>query len=254
MHGIVSQAGAGGAPPEPEFVPSDISGLRLWLDAADENTVTDVGAGAVSQWDDKSGNAFHVTQATPGARPKTGTRTINGLNAIEFDGTDDTLTRTTTAQLVNASTGVWTAFAVFQLDTASTFFPIIICNTTPTSQAAQFLRVTDTNFVQTIAWSTSTPFVDTGASVSTATTYVARATRGASAVEAFLNASSGGATATSGTNQSIAANIYVGSFDASSSYWPGPIGELLVYNRILTAAEITDVEAHLASKWGVTLS
>jgi len=35
----------------------------LWLDAADASTITESG-GAVSQWDDKSGNNHHVIQAT----------------------------------------------------------------------------------------------------------------------------------------------------------------------------------------------
>ena len=40
----------------------------LWLDAADSSTITESG-GAVSKWDDKSGNDRHVAQATPSDRP-----------------------------------------------------------------------------------------------------------------------------------------------------------------------------------------
>ena len=35
----------------------------LWLDASDSSTITEV-SGAVSQWDDKSGNGNHVSQGT----------------------------------------------------------------------------------------------------------------------------------------------------------------------------------------------
>lgn len=62
----------------------------LWLDASDTSTITESG-GAVSQWDDKSGNDYHATQSTGANQPTTGTRTQNGLNALDFDGAGDNL-------------------------------------------------------------------------------------------------------------------------------------------------------------------
>jgi hypothetical protein len=72
------------------FSPSSISGLQAWFDANDESTITE-SANAVSQWDDKSGNANHAVQATGIKQPITNSVTINGLNAISFDGVNDTL-------------------------------------------------------------------------------------------------------------------------------------------------------------------
>jgi hypothetical protein len=57
----------------------------LWLDAADASTITE-SSGAVSQWNDKSGNSRHFTQASSAARPSidaTGAR-----NVLSFDGDD----------------------------------------------------------------------------------------------------------------------------------------------------------------------
>lgn len=68
------------------FTPASLPTLAFWFDGA--LGVTDAGGGAVSQWADQSGNANHLTQATAGLRPTTGTRTINGINAIDFDGTE----------------------------------------------------------------------------------------------------------------------------------------------------------------------
>lgn len=81
----------GAASAIPPFVPTDIAGLQLWLDASDAATITET-AGAVSQWNDKSGNSRNYVQATGAKQPMTGTATINGLNAIQFDGVDDTMT------------------------------------------------------------------------------------------------------------------------------------------------------------------
>ena len=80
---------AGGGGP-PAFAPTDVSGLLLWVDPSDLTTITESG-GLVSQLDDKSGNANHMEQATGSMQPDTGTVTINGLNALAFDGADDRL-------------------------------------------------------------------------------------------------------------------------------------------------------------------
>lgn len=47
--------------------PNEISGLELWLDSADLNTITKNGSDVVSEWRDKSGNGydFDIATATP---------------------------------------------------------------------------------------------------------------------------------------------------------------------------------------------
>jgi hypothetical protein len=68
------------------FVPTDISGCQLWLDAADDTTIS-IGTG-VSQWNDKSGNARHAVQAVGANQPAYNLAAVNGLNAVNFDGND----------------------------------------------------------------------------------------------------------------------------------------------------------------------
>ena len=68
------------------FSPIDLS-PTLWVDASDETTITESG-GAVSQWDDKSGNGNHLKQASSTFQPITGTHTLNGRNTIYNDGAD----------------------------------------------------------------------------------------------------------------------------------------------------------------------
>ena len=45
------------------FSPSEVSNMKLWLDAADASTITH-NYNAISQWSDKSGNSNHATQST----------------------------------------------------------------------------------------------------------------------------------------------------------------------------------------------
>lgn len=68
------------------FTPATLT-PTAWWDASDTATISHV-AGAVTQIDDKSGNGNHFVQDTGSAQPKTGTRTINSLNVLDFDGGD----------------------------------------------------------------------------------------------------------------------------------------------------------------------
>jgi hypothetical protein len=55
----------------------------VWLDASDASTVLTSG-GAVTNWQDKSGNGRDVLQSDSEYQPTNGIRTISSLNAIDF--------------------------------------------------------------------------------------------------------------------------------------------------------------------------
>jgi hypothetical protein len=96
----------------PPWTPAllDATVLKLWLKASDLSTIISA-LGAVSQWNDKSGNLNNLTQATGARQPTTGTTTINGKNTLSFDG-GDTLTRLSGVTLPDASGAGFTALAV----------------------------------------------------------------------------------------------------------------------------------------------
>jgi len=69
------------------FVPSDVAGLELWLEA---DTLTLNNNDPVATWTDQSGNENDAT-ASGVARPTYKTNTINGLPSLEFNGTSNFL-------------------------------------------------------------------------------------------------------------------------------------------------------------------
>jgi hypothetical protein len=69
------------------FLPSDLSGLKAWYDAADTATIS-VSGNAVTQWNDKSTSGYNITQGTAANRPTSGLSTQNGKNIITADGGD----------------------------------------------------------------------------------------------------------------------------------------------------------------------
>ena len=76
------------------FNPQSISGLKLWLDAANTSSLTFRGS-TVSQMNDLSGNGFHATQDTANNQPTYQATGANGKPTLFIDSTD-TLTSTAT--------------------------------------------------------------------------------------------------------------------------------------------------------------
>jgi hypothetical protein len=68
------------------WTPAQIT-TALWLDAADESTIT-LNSTTVSQWNDKSGNGRNFSQATAGSQPVYSTSALNGKNVVNFVSTD----------------------------------------------------------------------------------------------------------------------------------------------------------------------
>lgn len=69
----------------PPFSPASIPGLWSYLDADTPASIAATG-GKVSGWADLSGNGNGVSNATAAEQPTSGVRTVNGRNALRFDG------------------------------------------------------------------------------------------------------------------------------------------------------------------------
>ena len=78
--------------------PQGISGLKMWLDAADSSTIfadsnfNTLATTSVGGWKDKSGNNNHATQSTSANRPVLNNSVLNSLPVIRFDGSNDVMT------------------------------------------------------------------------------------------------------------------------------------------------------------------
>jgi hypothetical protein len=73
------------------WTPANLTSTACWLDAADTNTIT-LNVTTVSQWNDKSGNARHATQANGANQPTYISSGMNSLGLIDWDGSDDSMT------------------------------------------------------------------------------------------------------------------------------------------------------------------
>ena len=78
------QRSAASAPLGSSFSPAGDTALIGWWAADDAATIAHTG-GVVSAWTDKAGGAA-LQSIGAGSNPSTGTRTLNGLNALDFTG------------------------------------------------------------------------------------------------------------------------------------------------------------------------
>lgn len=221
----------------PSFFPTDITGCIGWFDASDAGSITASG-GQVSQWNDKSGQANHVTQGTGSQQPITGTRTINSLNGLDFTTASSQFLGKSSSPTLDASS----IFAVFKRDLSQTE-AVVGSN----SGSAYLVGINLTN--GRLRCSRGTGINGTTTNLSN-TVHQCSWTFGAGggntangwcdAVQEYTNSN---ANVNNSTGFSIGCNIGANFFD-------GIIGEIIIYDNVLSAGNRQAVESYLKTKWG----
>ncbi|MBK9122796.1 MAG: hypothetical protein IPM16_06700 [Chloroflexi bacterium] len=262
---LLHRRGGGGA----AFVPTDISGLALWLDASDSTTLFQDSAGTtpatanddvIGRWADKSGNGNHATQETTANKPLLKTAVQNGLNTVRGDGTDDSLSFT------------GSGLALFQNVAYAYTFIVVDANSTSGQKVAFAFGYHITNGARY--------YIEDGLSANkwdwrgrrldgdSATVAYSGTNHGGvpvllTAAVAFASGSAvlrqngtqvGTATPSTGSTSntaSFAARLFAA--DNGAFFSPADIAEVLVYtpSSAMSADDITAVEAYLNAKWAV---
>lgn len=231
---------------ESEWSPLDLPNLVGWWDCSDTATIIDAGAGAVSQVNDKSGVGNHATQGTSTKRPITGTRNINELNVIDFDGANDSLALPNL--MSGASAG--TSLVVFQLDAdpAPT-------NTKTGAPFGHFGTGDDdrytlpgdsriyTNWGSTVRKDT----IGTGGSLATVPALVSIVSA-ASDWRMYVNTTVRRETTTNTVGWST--TPFIGTSENVSFFMDGRWAEGIIYSSALGTTDRQDAENYLKAKWG----
>lgn len=247
------QSAAGPAPP--------VAGVGMWYDATVSSSITDAGAGAVSQWNDLSGNGHNLTQVGGGTQPTTGARTINSLNVLDFDGNDYMISSTG----LNAT--AFTIFIIMQQDgTAASSQGLLTLTNTQTAHDLNGLMVELRTNKYALDWGEGSSSASAGDFVAqhqtsgTANTnaHMLRIAADTSARTHHVDgtattltnfASSGTTTFMSGLG-SDSLLIRIGVRTSVTFPYNGAVGEVLVYASVLSGGDITTVENYLRAKWG----
>lgn len=230
------------------FVPTSIAGCQLWLDAADNSTLT-ITAGSVTQWNDKSGNGRN-TSAVYGT-PQLRTTGFGGRQALYFSSGSGF-----TGPITNTGTTV-TAFAVARYNTSGVGLRVLSLG-----QAGRFDFGTSTDIVALTTGNATTElgwYRNVGATGSAFVTTIYNAgflynlvVNGSTGV-IWLNSTSTSSGVTSGSFGYSTYGIGVG-FSTGGvvpSLNDGFIAEVLVYNASFSDVQRQQIEGYLAWKWGL---
>jgi hypothetical protein len=261
----------------PGFVPTDIGGLLLWLDAADQSTITKDADNFVSLWTDRSGGTRDLAQSTAAAKP-TGRYDVPGgaikKGAVEFDGAANILTNTADIADFSQSSGeVWAVITLERnpADVAGGTGTIFSSN--DTASDVRLVRISTTTISGAIRLQVSQLNNDTGDALHGTTTalklgktYIVRVASSGTAYTMEVDGVSQSLTATSGSNTgdwfgdtSARDNVVVGgiatlSFPNGRQFFPGKIHELLVFNAPLSSTFSTSLLSYLQTRWQQSFS
>ena len=224
--------------------PTDIPGLKLWLDASDTSTITHSG-GSVSQWNDKSGNGYHATQGTGANQPTTNTRTINSRNVIDFDGTNKYF-YLPAGLMTFLNTNNFDCFVVAANDSTTAYQHIIGGRDSGVGDV-RFGVITDNGAVHAMCnpsytLSTKTVTRDTNQ-------HVFGATRTGSIINSLYDGGTLGSNATAvNVNMNL---LIIGQTGVNTSYFDGGIGEIVIC-PVQTNSVRNSLMGYFATKWGIT--
>ena len=223
------------------WTPADID-TALWLDAADASTVI-TESGAVSQWNDKSGNNRNATQSAPASRPLVVSSGQNSRDIFRFDGSDDWLNAAYAMPI--HGTGVFVAWK-------------LIGGTNANNKTVMAMRPSEAGRFYIIAsehWKGAASI-----SVTDNTNWRISYLSG-SATQVFASINGGTVQSVSDTNTATTANVIIGAAGFTigtdtpsgvSPYANCDLGEIVMVTGTPTDNTRQRIEGYLAHKWGLT--
>jgi hypothetical protein len=214
-----------------------LTGLQFWGDCSDVSSITKDGSNLVSQLNDKSGLANHVT-AVGGARPLYVANIQNGKSIIRFDGVDDVLSRA-----VLFSGGDFTYFIAYKYLTYVNLSRTPLVNGNASSGFSY--RVTTNRFHV----NNSVAAIANGARSSVFETVSVFRESLTPNLQFFLNNINQNIGGSTTGYVAATGGFTLGSRTTTSEFANFELGEVLVYNRALTRSEMTQNHKYLLQKW-----
>lgn len=226
-------------PYQPPPFPSEISGLKLWLDASDSSTLYQSSGGSlasadgdpVGQWRDKSGNSNHLSQTDGTKKPVVKLAVKNNLPCVRFDGSNDKMALS------------------FTLNQPEFVFAVFSCKT----NGAQAWDGATQDYMW--GWVSTTTFETyAGAYGPKITNFslnnfcLIEALYNGASSEIFMNGVSGG---TGNVGAFNAGGFTIGGSAGNFSNQNMDVCEILIYQAALGSVDRKKVEAYLSAKWSV---
>ena len=228
--------------------PTEIAGCVGWWDASDAASITQSG-GSVSQINDKSGLAAHASQGTSGSRPTLIDNALNGRSILRFDGGDG-LTGNFASSI---NTGAYSVFAVCKVTSMVTNGRVFSVAGASSDFASGMMIpcCTNASSVSQLSAYDGASGANKGA-VDGFTSYAVFS--GVVGTSSLTNAANGMRAASASVTLNTAVTRFgIGTpAQGGAGGWNGDIAEVIYYSAALSNADRARVEAYLAAKWGIS--
>ena len=226
--------------------PSDFSDLVVWL-KADSGATFDIPTKRVSAWTDQSGNGNSVAQATAGKQPlRYGYYGANDKTYLSFDGTNDSFTSDSNSPITSNS---YTIFVVSKQNVAAAGpFPIFSYRRSASQEI--LIGFKDNLFYSYVKNGTAELFLNSGHS----NNYGLIATSLDGGAGKLKTSIDGGSDSISSTTWADTTTWNAVAFEVggkTGSFANANVEEIIVYNRVLTDVERSDVKNYLNTKYKI---
>jgi hypothetical protein len=233
------------------FQPTDILGCSLWLDAADASSLTLSGS-SVTQWNDKSGNGYNATPYSTFGNATVSTGYQNNNNVLNFSGNN--LYRTAT----NAAVYPVDAYMVLSLKSGVTSANILsLTQGSGTNNWTSF----SIGAYSSARWNQSSPLgarsYDTNTTETTPTSFLLMNwTLANNNFSIRRNTTTIGSTTSFTWSLPSNPSFCIGFPYISDATGPFNVymGEIVIFNSVLSTSQRQQVEGYLANKWGLRSS
>jgi len=232
--------------------PSDFENLVVWL-KADSGTTFDISTKKVSAWADQSGNGNSVAQATAANQPTwVGYDGINDKAYINFNGSTDFFTS-------NSNSPILTDFTIFVVSKVSAnnsaiFFyektgtPAIKIGSIIIAPVAGVQKVSVNDGTNTLTLSSASESALNSPNITTVIK------NGKTLTLEYDDATASTAALTTNSSFDATRTFNHTTFNvgkATTTYMNGEYNELIIYNGVLSAEQISDVKNYLNTKYKI---
>jgi len=231
------------------FVPTQLQNCSLWLRGDLGITLN---GGNVSGWADQSGNNNNAAQANSANQPPYVATAMNGQPALKGDGAN-----------------YWMKTSSFSLGAQATLIAVVQCLEAPGTQwyrrilehnyAATYYLGTDStgNQYKLIVDDSTAPFgtANGGTLVVGPPNVIVTGTYLAPTGTIYINGAAAAHDSTSFTTPTPTSfPMYVmAQLGGAANFWHGYLAEVIVYNRALSASELSLVHRYLGARYGVVV-
>ena len=250
------------------FSPSNITGLRTWLDISDSAYVTSSG-GYIDTITNKAAAGGNFKPTTFTTRPYLSASSINSKNSAGFDGVDDILTSSISAaslfgysdpppsnQVTSFTVGV--VFRPNRINASAGSYPYSLDTVFEEGNASIVMTLGTNGSVTNRLWfdygsTTATDYVTSSAGdLSAGRTVSAIVTMLTKSYDLYINGSYKNSVARSFNPTATATYLAIGNTSRAGTPAKLDLCEFVVYSGSLTPSQISSLNSYFADKWGIT--